>query len=144
MKLKKKVLGRLTDFTRSYEERTFIMLSLIGVSAMIIALVFDILGKESPVEIFTIVAAIIAIPFIVTLSVRFNKIRVGSMVSVCALVFGIIPVTFFFGGGTNGGGIFWIIFAYMFIGMSLSGRSRIVMMTILTGIGIFADGSQAY
>ncbi len=137
MKLIKKVLGRLTDFTRSYEERTFIMLSLIGVSAMIIALVFDILGKESPVEIFTIVAAIIAIPFIVTLSVRFNKIRVGSMVSVCALVFGIIPVTFFFGGGTNGGGIFWIIFAYMFIGMSLSGRSRIVMMTILTGIGIF-------
>ena len=144
MKLIKRVFSRLNDYTRSYEERTFIMLSLIGVSAMIIALFFDILGKESTVEIITIIAGIIAIPFIVTLSVRFNKIRVGSMVSVCALVFGIIPVTFFFGGGTTGGGIFWIIFAYMFIGMSLSGQSRIVMMTILTAIGVFEFWAAHY
>ena len=137
MKLSKKILNRLTDFTRSYEERTFIMLSIIGVTAMIIAVIVDICIKESPVEIFTILAAIIAIPILVTASVRFKKPQVGSMISVCVLVFVIIPVTFFFGGGTRGGGVYWIIFAYMFIGMSLSGRLRNIMLIILTAIGVF-------
>ena len=35
-----------------------------------------------------------------------------------------------------GGGVYWIIFAYMFIGMSLTGRLRVTMMSILTCIGI--------
>ena len=38
----RKVIERLTDSSRSYEERTYIMLSIIGVTAMVIALVFDI------------------------------------------------------------------------------------------------------
>ena len=41
MKFIKKIFERLTDFTRSYEERTFIMLSIIGVSAMVIALILS-------------------------------------------------------------------------------------------------------
>ncbi|MCR5602486.1 MAG: DegV family EDD domain-containing protein [Lachnospiraceae bacterium] len=137
MKLIKKLFARLTDFTRSYEERTFIMLSIIGVSAMVIALIFDIIGGESMQEIVTISASIIAIPVLVSLSIRFEKIPIGSFISVCALIFIILPITFYYGGGTRGGGIYWIIFAYMFIGMSLTGRLRVTMMGILTFIGIF-------
>ena len=137
MNILRRIFGRLSDATRSYEERTYTMLSLIGVSAMIIAVIFDIVGGESFAEIVTIIGGIVAIPIIVTVTVRHKKVQVGAMISVCALVFVIIPVTFFFGGGTKGGGIFWIIFAYMFIGMALSGRSRIVMMTVLTVIAIF-------
>lgn len=136
MKFIKKTLERLTDFTRSYEERTFIMLSIIGVSAMVIALIFDIIGGESIQEIVTIVCSIIAIPLLVSLSIRFGKVQTGSFISVSVLVFIIIPITFYFGGGTMGGGVYWIIFAYMFIGMSLTGRSRVTMMSILTCVGI--------
>ena len=137
MKLIKKISQRLTDSTHSYEERTYIMLSILGTVAMIIAVIFDIIGGESPQEIFTILAAIIFIPIIVTVTVHFQNVKIGSIISVCTLVFIILPITFFYGGGTMGGGIYWIIFSYMFIGMSLSGRLRIVMMTALTGIGIF-------
>ena len=134
MKLIKKVFERLTDFTRSYEERTYLMLSIIGISAMVVALVFDIIGGESMVEIITLVSSIVALPVIVTLSIRFKKIQLGSFISVCTLVFIILPITFYFGGGIRGGGIYWIIFTYMFIGMSLTGRLRVTMMTVLTGI----------
>ncbi|MCR5234212.1 MAG: response regulator, partial [Lachnospiraceae bacterium] len=134
MKLIKKVFERLTDFTRSYEERTYFMLSIIGISAMVVALVFDIIGGESMVEIITLVSSIVAMPVIVTLSIRFKKIQLGSFISVCTLVFIILPITFYFGGGIRGGGIYWIIFTYMFIGMSLTGRLRVTMMTVLTGI----------
>ncbi|MBQ7588201.1 MAG: DegV family EDD domain-containing protein [Lachnospiraceae bacterium] len=137
MKLIKKLFARLTDFTRSYEERTFIMLSIIGVSAMVIALIFDIIGGESMQEIVTISASIIAIPVWVSLSIRFEKIQIGSLISVCVLIFIILPITFYYGGGIRGGGVYWIIFAYMFIGMSLTGRLRVTMMGILTFIGIF-------
>ncbi|MCR5304743.1 MAG: hypothetical protein K6E33_09290, partial [Lachnospiraceae bacterium] len=133
----KKKFARLTDPTRSYEERTFVMLSIIGVSAMMIALVFDIIGKESIQEIATIAASIVIIPLLVIFSIRFEKIQIGSLISVIMLEFIIIPVTFYFGGGTRGGGVYWIIFAYMFIGMSLTGRLRATLMFLLTCIGIF-------
>ncbi len=134
MKLIKKVFERLTDFTRSYEERSYIMLSIIGVSSMLIALIFDIIGGESMVEIITLIVSAICIPVIVCLSVHFKRIFLGSLITVCALVFIILPITFYYGGGIRGGGIYWILFAYMFVGMSLTGKLRIAMMPILTGI----------
>lgn len=137
MNLYKRLTASLGDVTRSYEERTYIMLSVIGVSAMIIALIFDIIGGENIVEIITIIAAILFIPLTVAVTVRLQKVEIGSIVSVCTLVFIILPVIFFFGGGTNGGGVYWIIFSYMFIGMSLSGRLRVFMMSVLTALGIF-------
>ncbi|MCR4807122.1 MAG: DegV family EDD domain-containing protein [Lachnospiraceae bacterium] len=137
MRLYKRLIERLADFTRSYEERTYIMLSILGVSAMIIALIFDIIGGENIVENITIMGAIIFIPVVVFITVRIRKVEIGSVISVCALIFVILPVIFFFGGGTRGGGVYWIIFSYMFIGMSLSGRLRVVMMTILTCIAGF-------
>ena len=133
----KKIIDRLTNPEHSYEERTFIMLSVIGELAMIIAVIFDILGGESIVEILTIIGAIVTIPLIVSLTVHFENVRLGSIMSVCVLVFIILPVTFFFGGGTKGGGIYWIIFSYMFIGMSLTGRLRIIMMTVVTVEALF-------
>ena len=137
MKRLKRIIDLLTDPGRSYEERTFTMLSLIGVSAMVIALIFDIAGGENIIEIITIIGGIIAIPIIVTISVHFKNVQLGSVISVCTLVFIILPIIFFFGGGMRGGGIYWIIFSYMFIGMSLSGRLRVTMMSIVTGIAIF-------
>ena len=137
MKLIKKLSKRLTDPAYSYEERTYIMLAIIGFSSMLIAVIYDIIGGEHPVEIITIIAGIICIPVIVSVTVYLNKVKTGSIILVCVLVFVILPVTFFYGGGTRGGGIFWIIFSYMFIGMSLSGRLRVAMMGVLTFISIF-------
>ena len=114
MKLIKKLSKRLTDPAYSYEERTYIMLAIIGFSSMLIAVIYDIIGGEHPVEIITIIAGIICIPVIVSVTVYLNKVKTGSIILVCVLVFVILPVTFFCGGGTRGGGIFWIIFSYMF------------------------------
>ena len=137
MKLIKRLTARLTDPGRSYEERNYIMLSIIGVGAMIVADIFNVIGGESMVEVIMIAAAIIGIPIIVTITVHFQKVKLGSVISVCTLVFIILPITFFFGGGTKGGGIFWIIFSYMFIGMSLSGKLRNIIMFLLTFISCF-------
>ena len=137
MRLFKRIVGALADPSKSYEERTYVMLSILGVSSMFIALFFDMLGQENPVEVITIACAILFIPLVVALSVHFRRVQIGSFVNVCALVLIILPVTFFRGGGIKGGGVYWIIFSYMFIGMSLSGRLRVLMMTVLTSLAVF-------
>ncbi|MBR5361639.1 MAG: hypothetical protein IK123_12190, partial [Lachnospiraceae bacterium] len=137
MKLYKKMISRLADPGRSYEERSYIMISILGVASLIISLIFDIIGKESRAEIITIIGAIIIIPIMTSLCVRYQKVQLGSTLSACGLVLIILPVTFFCGGGIKGGGVYWIIFSYMLIGMSLSGRIRVVMMTVLTSLAVF-------
>ena len=126
----------LNDPNRSYEERTLIMMALLGECALIFALVFDILGGENIVEIITLIAMTLAVPVVTAISVRTQRISTGAFIQVCALVFIILPVIFFYGGGPEGGGVFWIIFSYMFVGMSLSGGLRIFMMVCLSFIAM--------
>ena len=136
MRLYKKIINRLSDSDRSYEERTIIMLAILSVVALTIALIFDIIGRESIVENITLALIIVFVPVVVTLSVHFKKVRAGATLLVCVLVFVILPITFFYGGGMKGGGIYWIIFGYMYIGISLSGVMRIVMMSCLSAVGL--------
>ena len=136
MNLYKKILSRLIDPGRSYEERTLIMLAILGDAAMVIALVFNIINGESIVELLAIAFMIIAVPIVTALSVHYKKILLGSILQVCTLIFILLPLLFFFGGGPRGGGVFWIVFSYMFVGMSLSGRLRVAMMFCLTAISV--------
>lgn len=128
----KKLIHRLKDPGISYEERTLIMLAILGDFAMILAAVFDLIGGENKVETLTLFVMILGVPIITGISVHFKKILLGSVIQVASLVFVVLPVIFFFGGGPQGGGVFWIVFSYMFIGMSLAGGLRAVMMVCLT------------
>ena len=130
----KKLSEKLNDPLLSYEERTMLMLALLGDLAMIIALAFDILGGENIVEIVTLILMVTAVPIVTGYSLYTGKLLFGVATQCIVLVFVVLPIIFFFGGGPQGGGVFWTIFSYMFIGMLLSGTFRLVMMIILTGM----------
>ena len=128
----KKLIHRLKDPGISYEERTLTMLAILGEFAMVLAAVFDLIGGENKVETLTLFVMIIVVPVITGISVHFKKIFLGSVIQVVDLVFVVLPVIFFFGGGPQGGGVFWIVFSYMFIGMLLAGWLRMLMIVCLT------------
>ncbi len=136
MRIFKEISKKLNDPLISYEERTMIMLALLGETTAVVALLFDILCKEHIVEILVLALLCIGVPLLTTLSIKHGKIFIGSIIQVLVLVCVVLPVTFFFGGGPEGGGVFWVIFSYMFIGMSLPGALRVVMMVLLTAINI--------
>ncbi|WP_081795361.1 DegV family protein [Butyrivibrio sp. MC2021] len=127
---------KLRDPSISYEERTMVMLAFLGETALIVALIFDILGGEHIVEIVTLAIMIAAVPIATGYSVYTRRFFKGIITQCIALVFVVLPILFFYGGGPRGGGVFWVIFSYMFIGMLLSGSIRIAMMIILTAITI--------
>lgn len=134
MKIIKSFLTESFSPDKSYEERIVRLLALFGAAAMIVALIFDFIIDESPVEMIMLLAMIILVPVVSTISIRTGKVEWGARLQVMAVVFIVLPVTFYFGGGTMGGGIFWIAFAYMFAGAALSGAWRNVMIASITAI----------
>ena len=138
MKLFGQIKNRLKELNLSYEERTMIVLAALGNLACLVAVIFDVLYGENIWEIFTLVTTMISTPIVPYIAIHSKKPLLGSIVQVIWVVFWLIPMIFFFGGGPMGGGVFWIIFAYMFIGTALSGKLRIVMMMCLTFVAVGA------
>ncbi|WP_081795588.1 DegV family protein [Butyrivibrio sp. MC2021] len=122
---------QLHSSERSFEERTISFMAIMGGVTAALAFIVDILIKEHPVEVFVLGIVIIACPVVTCLSVHFKKITAGAIIQVATLIFIIVPVTFFFGGGPKGGGIIWVPFIYMYVGFTLSGAKRTAFRTVL-------------
>ncbi len=132
LNLFEKMVARLRDSSRSFRERVFILLTLITDAVAIFALAADIIIGENIVEIISLVFTIIAVPVITIVSVRINRIYVAVRLIVIGVVFMLLPILFFFGGGIYGGGVVWIIFAYLYTGLVLTGKWKPIMLVVLT------------
>jgi DegV family protein with EDD domain len=122
----------LKDPSRSFRERVFILLTLVTDLVALFALAGDIYIGENMVEITALVFTLLIVPVITIVTVRLNKVNVAVRVIVIGLVFGLLPVLFYFGGGIQGGGVIWIIFAYLYTGLVLSGKWKPIMLVVLT------------
>ncbi len=132
----RKIAQKLHSSEISFEERTISFMAIMGGVTAALAFVIDLLIKEHPVEVIILGIVIIACPVVTCLSVHYKKITAGALIQVATLIFVIVPVTFFFGGGPKGGGIIWVPFIYMYIGFTLSGVLRTAAMTVLSIITI--------
>ncbi|MCR5402695.1 MAG: DegV family EDD domain-containing protein [Butyrivibrio sp.] len=132
-----KVYARATDPSKDMSERIFITMTVVAIVVGIMALIGDILVGENIVEIGVLIATCFVVPSTAIFCVRNHKVAAGTRLIVLGLVFVIIPVIFFFGGGISGGSVPWMIFSYLYIGLLLSGRWRAVMLFILTLVIIF-------
>ncbi len=141
-RLFKKAIDFLRDPSRSFRARVFILLTLASDLVALIALVFDIVLGENSVEIVALIVTVILVPTITLFAVKRKKENVASQIIVLGLVFALIPILFFYGGGIRGGGIPWIIFAYLYIGLVSGGVWKPIMLVILTAetIGFYIHG----
>ena len=130
-------VAAVKDPERDFTERMYLILTVVSEIAVFIAFVGDLLTDESMVEILTLAGTLIVMPVITIICLRRNRVDVAIKLVVALLIFFILPVIFIFGGGLRGGGFIWVIFAYMYAGMVLSGKLRtasLIAITILTGI----------
>ena len=122
----------LKDPSRSFRDRVFVLLTLITVFVASLALIGDILLGENIVEIITIIAAVIVVTIITFISIKKNQVQLAVRLIVIGLMIFMLPILFFFGGGVEGGGVLWIIFAYLYTGLVLSGKWKVGMLFLLT------------
>ncbi len=137
MKLFKKLRALIIDPERDLKERVFVLLTLLAIVTAAFALIGDVIYQENIVEIIALIGTVVMVPFLTLFAVRTGKIDLSARFLSFAIVFAIMPVVYIFGGGINGGGIPWLIFSYLYIGLVLYGVWRMVMIFALTGMVIF-------
>lgn len=130
-KLIKDIREAVKDPERELYERVFIIFTLISELTVTLALIGDILTHENIQEILVLIAVLIVVPIMTFGGMYMRKIKLALRLIVVCLVFLILPALFFFGGGVHGGGILWIIFAFIYVGLLLSGAWRVVITVIL-------------
>lgn len=130
--LLKKFIETINDHERPAEERRFLLVSTLAIIAVMIVFVIDLLLDENIGEILILGIASAVVPFIIFFSVHFHKVRLGEWLLISGIVFIILPITFFSGGGIYGGAVVWFSFTYLYIALVLRGRERVVMVVILT------------
>ncbi len=128
----KSLVNAVKDPERDFSERLFLILTLISELTVFIAFIGDLVTKEDIYEIAVLIATLIIVPTIVLICLHFEKLKLAIRMIVIGLLFLIIPALFFFGGGLEGGGYIWIIFAFLYVGMVLKGRWRNILFLLLT------------
>ena len=132
----KKINDKLPWSERSFEERVFLLLMSVAEIAVFIVFLADIIIGENPVEIITLGIMLVISPIISFLAFRFDQLPRARIIMAIAITFVILPTTFFFGGGLNGGSVIWFSFAYLFIGLLITGTLRGVMLAFITIIAV--------
>ena len=137
MKLIKDFMAAIKDSERDFSERIFLCLTLASEVTVLIAFIVDLLTKEGIVELIVLAATLVLVPLISLICLHKDKLKIAVRMIVVGLVFAIIPLLFFFGGGVEGGGVLWIIFAFMYAGLVVSGGLRMFAFVALTLITVF-------
>ena len=121
---------------RDFQERVFLLQIIIAEVVVGLVLIGDILLKEDIIEVATLAVSLILSPVVAYLSLRYHKIQIGSIVIASSVVFGMLPVVFIRGGGLYGGAVIWFSFAYLYIGLLLTGLARKIMLILLTFMAV--------
>ncbi len=128
----KKIYDEIISPGRTFQEKVFVILTVIAEVAVFLVFVGDIIIGEYFLEI-AILGSTLLISFPITyLTFKKKKTHVGAMMIASGVVFLVLPVTYFFGGGITGGADLWFTFSYLYIGLILVGNMRKLMLALLT------------
>ncbi len=133
MKLIRRMISYLRDHEKDLSERSIVLMTILAIIGVFVILIGDIIVGEYTEELIVLGGTLFIVPLITFFSVSKKRVKLGINLISFGTVFVILPVTFYFGGGLRGGAIIWIIFAYMYIGVIMSGHGRRIMLIILTG-----------
>ncbi len=125
------VKNAIKDPERDFSERVFLIFSIILECSVLIALAGDIVTGETLWEIMVLVIVVMATPAVTLTCLYRNKVRHAIRILVAGLVFCVLPLLFFFGGGLEGGAVLWLICAFMYVGLVLSGKWRKAVLLLV-------------
>ena len=134
MRLDDRIKKLLNDPDRELSEKVFILLTFVALVVAVAALIGDLLYGENIVEIILLTATTVMVPVATVTAIKTKKVPLVSRLISTGLIFVILPIIFIFGGGLEGGGIPWLIFSYLYIGLVVAGMWRLVFIALLTAV----------
>ena len=125
------VISAIRDPERDFSERVYLTLAIISEVTVFLALIGDIATGENIHEIIVLISVLVFVPTLSLICLKKEKLKFGIRFILCCLVLLILPALFFFGGGVEGGGVIWVIFSFLFVGLVLSGTWRNAILFLL-------------
>ncbi len=131
MKHIRKIIQTIKDPEMDFDERVFILFTIMTELAVLLVFLGDLFVKEHMFECIVLGSTLVLNPLLVYVCLKTRRLDVGSVIISLMVVFGILPVVFFFGGGPDGGAVLWFAYSAIYIGMLLKGRIRSCMLCLL-------------
>ena len=126
----RKLRDFILDSERDLHERLFVLIMSVTVFSWIITLIEIIIAGAETFIVLALLGGTILLSAVSVISIRLNKIKIGSIIISIGVCFVYIPITFIFGGGLNGDGPLWFMYGIIFMNMCLSKRIRIALLCL--------------
>ena len=120
----KKMMSIVSDRTRDVHERLFVLIAFIALGAIFLALVLGIILGESLTDLLAMGAGFVIFMTITEISYKKNRIALGANILAALVIYIMMPVTLFTGGGVDGGAPLWFVFSSVFIAMVIKGKLK--------------------
>ncbi|MCR5092736.1 MAG: DegV family EDD domain-containing protein [Lachnospiraceae bacterium] len=130
------IRDRFLNPERDFQDRLFVMLTDMILLAILVVFIADIILGEDMTEIILLGSALVLIPTAGMLLMKMVGTKYCRILLAAAAVFVLLPISFFYGGGIHGGTIIWFSITYFYIGMILSGRMKLIMLSLLTLLAV--------
>ena len=136
----KSILQAIRDEKRSVHERLFILLATNALIALLLVLVIVIVMGSDLLLIAAIASAFILFLSLVVFGVKKHRVNLTAWIIAFVLIFGILPLTFFTGGGIRGGSPVWFVFCTLFVSLIVYGNAKYILLileAVVAGICFF-------
>ena len=108
----------------SLHDRMFRLFSLASLIALIVVDAVCIMVGEGLAVIAVLGISWLCIVLITFFAIHTGRVDIAIQMAATLLIWLILPVGFFFGGGLNGGSQIWFVFCFVYISLMMTGRVR--------------------
>ncbi len=135
----KKLIERLyNDEERDIQERMFFIICVIGLVAYSISLITAFFIGETLFNLGIMAVGLILLFLVVVLTFKFKRVKLGEFLISFLMVYVMLPLIFFTGGGIYGGAPMWFLFAVLFVSMAIQGKMRVFFQISCAGVAFFS------
>ncbi|MCR4743874.1 MAG: DegV family EDD domain-containing protein [Lachnospiraceae bacterium] len=118
------IIDAIKDPERELSERLFLMLTMSYSLLMLISLIFDMNVGNHNIITFIFLLYFIINPVFVCICFYKNKAELSIRIVGTLVVIAITPMAFFYNYGVGGGGAFWFVFSFLYVGSVFTGAWR--------------------
>ena len=127
-------MNRLTnairDENRPMHERMFMLLGSLALTAMAAVVMIGFITGDDPFDLLTISSCFTVFLILMLIAGKTKNYNFIAVIVSVILIFVLLPVTFFAGGGIQGGAPMWFIFSTLCITMIVNGKGKFVLLLL--------------
>ena len=116
--------------------RIFTVSSITATVMLTIIFIWDIFIGEIFLKLITLAVCIVSMVVCVGLSLKLGRVSIFATIMSLAIIFIVLPIEFFTGGGVYGCTPIWYAYAFLFISLNKPGKKKIIYLVTLSVVGI--------